>query len=338
MGIIQRLATRLTDRIYEMPALVLMPHSRCNCRCVMCDIWKANQDKSEISVEELKRHVNDFKRLGVCHVTLSGGEALMHSNLWAFCEVMKATGMKISLLSTGLTLEHHAGPVLKYFDDVIISLDGGMELHNRIRNIPQAFSKLRKGVLALKNENPRFRITGRCVLQRLNFRDFAEIIETAKELGLDQISFLAADVSTRAFNRDEPWQEEKKIEIALSREESLELEQILEKTFVSHERMFSSGFVAESQEKLKRLAKYYQAFHQHAEFESPACNAPWVSAVIETNGDILPCFFHRPYGNLKEGFVSAVNGPEAVQFRKSLDVKSNPICQKCVCSLYRPVW
>lgn len=56
---------------------------------------------------------------GQNHVTLSGGEALMHSNLCAFCEVMKTAGMKISLLSTGLTLEDHAEPVLKYFNEVI---------------------------------------------------------------------------------------------------------------------------------------------------------------------------------------------------------------------------
>src|SRR5580658_8413997 len=29
--------------IRELPVLVILPHSRCNCRCVMCDIWQIRQ-------------------------------------------------------------------------------------------------------------------------------------------------------------------------------------------------------------------------------------------------------------------------------------------------------
>src|SRR5690349_5167839 len=105
---LKRFLTRATDRIYELPVLVLMPHSRCNCRCVMCDIWKANQHKQELTVETLQKHVNAFKKLNVKHVALSGGEALMHTNLWRFCEVLKDAGIRIALLSTGVSLRAHA--------------------------------------------------------------------------------------------------------------------------------------------------------------------------------------------------------------------------------------
>ena len=30
----------MSPRLTRLPILVLEPHSRCNCRCVMCDIWK----------------------------------------------------------------------------------------------------------------------------------------------------------------------------------------------------------------------------------------------------------------------------------------------------------
>src|SRR5688572_4547440 len=78
----KRKLTQLTHHIHTLPIVVLMPHSRCNCRCVMCDIWKSNHLKREISREDLLRHMGDFERLGVRRVVLSGGEALMHSNLW----------------------------------------------------------------------------------------------------------------------------------------------------------------------------------------------------------------------------------------------------------------
>ena len=66
----------------------------------MCDIWKSNHEKKEISVEELQKHVEAFKKLGVRQVALSGGEALMHKNLWNFCEQLKATLIP-SLLALG---------------------------------------------------------------------------------------------------------------------------------------------------------------------------------------------------------------------------------------------
>jgi hypothetical protein len=59
--------------------------------------------------------------------------------------------------------------------------------------------------------------------------------------------------------------------------------------------------------------------------------------VIEAGGDIRPCFFHRPLGNTRDGALHEVlNGPQALQFRRNLDMASDPICQRCVCSLYVP--
>src|SRR6201991_147386 len=101
---VKRLLTRLTDTIYDLPVLVMMPHSRCNCRCVMCDIWKANNDKKELSTEEIARHLTAFEKLNVREVVLSGGEALMHNNLWTLCGLLHEKNIKITLLSTGLLL------------------------------------------------------------------------------------------------------------------------------------------------------------------------------------------------------------------------------------------
>ena len=332
---LNRIRTRLTNRIYEMPVLVLMPHSRCNCRCVMCDIWKANSAKSEITVEELEKHLSAFKRLKVKRVALSGGEALMHSNLWRFCDLLHSIGVKISLLSTGVTLAHHAKHVVTHCDDVIVSLDGSKVIHNQIRNIPAAFEKLEEGVKAIKAIDHEFQVTGRTVVQSQNFRDLLNIIETAKVLGLDQISFLAADVSSEAFNRSEPWREEKVSEVALDANEIIELESILEKSFADFKAEYDNKFIAESKSKMKEIAQYYRAMTEQSRFPERKCNAPWVSAVIESDGNVLPCFFHKPYGNINNGsFMEIVNSKKAIDFRKKLNVKEDTTCKKCVCSLH----
>jgi len=336
--VIKAILSRVTDTLHELPVLVMMPHSRCNCRCVMCDIWKANSQKKEISTEELSRHMESFRRLGVKYVALSGGEALMHSNLWRLCEMMRAEGIHISLLSTGMTLAQHAADVVKHVNEVIVSLDGPPEVHNAIRNIPSAYDKLSQGVAAVLKLKPDFRITGRCVLQKLNFNHLPEIIRTAQRLGLKQVSFLAADVSTSAFNRDAPWTEEKVVQIELNEPETQQFEAILRETFREFAPLYQSKFIAESPAKMMALAQYYKAMLGTAPFPGKKCNAPWVSAVIEVDGEVRPCFFHASYGNLFDStFEAIVNSEPAKAFRNNLNVKTDPICERCVCSLHRGV-
>ncbi len=331
---LKRILQQATNRITHMPVLVLMPHSRCNCRCVMCDIWKANQEKREISVDQLSAHIESFRKLGVKRVALSGGEALMHGNLWRLCELLHSIGAKISLLSTGLTLEAHAEKVLQHCDDVIVSLDGSREIHDRIRNIPNAFDKLTEGVSALKRLSKEFRVTGRTVLQKENFRDFANIVRTARNLGLDLISFLSADVSSKAFNHAHGWEETQVRQVALTPKEAVEFEEILIRSFHELKWEYDNGFITEKPTRIMRLAQYYKAVGGAEKFPAVHCNAPWVSTVLESNGDILPCFFHKPYGNLKDGFEQVINSRSSIDFRKNLDVHKDPVCKRCVCSIY----
>jgi len=331
---LKRLLTLATHKIYSLPIIVLMPHSRCNCRCVMCDIWKANHDKKEISAEQLQKHIDDFVRVGVREVVLSGGEALMHSNLWRLCSLLRENGIKITLLSTGLMLEKNVLEIMRQIDNVIVSLDGSAVVHDRIRNIPQGFDKLSAGVRALKKQNPAYRVTARCVLQRYNFSDFFNTVAAAKEIGLDQISFLAADISTTAFNHDKTELAERASEIALNKAETAAFRVIIEKSFSNLESEYQSKFIAESPGKMRKIVRYYEAVNGLSDFPEVVCNAPWVSAVIESDGRVMPCFFHAPYGNINDAsFLEIMNSSRAIEFRKKLNVHHDPVCKKCVCSL-----
>jgi MoaA/NifB/PqqE/SkfB family radical SAM enzyme len=189
-------------------------------------------------------------------------------------------------------------------------------------------------VAALKALDPRFRVTARCTLQQKNFADLANIIATAHVLGLDQISFLAADVSSEAFNRAQPWDAPRAAQVALTPEEVTLFSAILEETILGCAADFAGGFIAESAGKLRRLPRYFAALNGQAEFPLNECNAPWVSSVVEADGTVRPCFFHRALGNLRQGSLEEIlNSPESVAFRQGLDVHSDPVCKKCVCTL-----
>ena len=338
MGPVQlakRQLTLATHRIHSLPVVVLMPHSACNCRCVMCDIWMANRNKRELSRDDLAPHMPSLRRLKARHVVLSGGEALLHSNLWTVCDLLREAGVaRITVLSTGLLLERRAADVVERCDEVTVSLDGSRAVHDRIRNIPNAFDRLAAGVRAIKDRSPHFRITARSVVQKQNYADLPNIIETARELGIDQISFLAVDVSTSAFNRPEGWPAERIESVALSREDVARFAQVVEDTIDEFADEFASGFVAESPARLRRLPSYFAALNADGEFPENTCNAPWVSTVIEADGTVRPCFFHRSLGNIHERPLDEIlNSDDAIGFRRHLDVRTDPVCRKCVCTL-----
>jgi MoaA/NifB/PqqE/SkfB family radical SAM enzyme len=331
----RRALTLATHRIHALPVVVLMPHSRCNCRCVMCDIWKANAAKQELSEADLAAHVESFRRLGVRRVVLSGGEALMHSNLWALCRTFRDLSIRVMLLSTGLLLERDAAEVTRWCDEVIVSLDGSRDVHDRIRQVPDGFDRLAAGVRALRRCAPRYRVTGRCVVQRLNHRDLPNVVAAAHDLGLDQISFLAADVSSTAFNRPTPWDEGRAAEVALDAAEADDLAEVVEETISRHAADFAGGFIAETPDQLRALPRYFRGLAGDGELHAPRCNAPWVSTVIEADGTVRACFFHRALGNLREAPLDRIlNSKAAIDFRRRLDVHTDPICRRCVCALH----
>jgi len=338
MGISEKLGlslNRMTHRIGRLPILVLMPHSSCNCRCLMCDIWRANKNSQELSPALLQEHVAALKKSAVRWIVLSGGEALMHSNIEALCEALRPLQARLTLLSTGLLLSRHAEFVAEQFDDVIVSLDGGPDTHDRIRNIPRAFEKLSNGVRTLRQASADIEIGARCVVQRENLGDLDNVVTAALDMQLDWVSFLAADVSSEAFNRPGGWGEARIGEVSLSLPDCDRLEAELRQMFVARRDRFDSGFIVESPDKLMRIVHYYRALRGDAAFPQTRCNAPWVSAVVEPDGRVRPCYFHAEYGTLGDASLPEIlNSPAAIAFRRGLDVASNPICQRCVCTLY----
>ncbi len=333
------------EPLAELPIVILYPHSRCNCRCLMCDIWR-DTAKRELGAAEVTRWVGEWRRLGVRQVVLSGGEALLHSDLWTICEGLRQAGISITLLSTGLLLSRDAARVARYCAEVIVSLDGPEAVHDRIRNLPRAYQKLAAGVAALRaqapatapvpSSTPALPITGRCTVQRLNFRHLRATAAAARELGLDRLSFLAADVSTDAFNRPQPWEPGRVAEVALAAAELPELAAELDALERERPDDFASGFLAETPDKLRRrLYDYYAALRGQGDFPANRCNAPWVSTVIEADGTVRPCFFQPPLGNLRqaESLAAVLDSPRARAWRRGLDVATDPICRKCVCTL-----
>jgi MoaA/NifB/PqqE/SkfB family radical SAM enzyme len=326
-----------THVITALPIVILMPHSACNCRCVMCDIWKGNHNLKQLTENDISGLLSALKKLGTQQVVMSGGEALLHPNFFGLCKIIKERKIKISLLSTGLTLKKNATQISEWIDDVIISLDGDEAMHNSVRNIPDAFKKMAEGIAAIRAIEPAFKITGRTVIHRKNFTSWSKIIATAKLMGLDKICFLPADVGSLAFNREIICENARQHEILLRKNELPEMKQVIDALQVQHQQDFANRYIAESPRKIEKIYEYYASFYLLNPLPYKKCNAPWVSAVIEADGTVRPCFFHQAIGNIHQADLEEIiNGKQVIEFRKQLDMDKNETCLKCVCYLNLP--
>src|SRR5882757_7850060 len=92
----KRYRTLQTHRISALPIVILMPHSACNCRCVMCDIWKDNKNLKQLTEADISGLLASLKQLDTRQVLMSGGEALLNTNFFALCRILKNAGIKVT--------------------------------------------------------------------------------------------------------------------------------------------------------------------------------------------------------------------------------------------------
>ena len=335
--IVRRARGRYRGRLESLPILALSVHSACNCRCVMCDIWKANSAKKEITADDLARHLEAIRALRVQRVMLTGGEPLLHRNLWRLCGMLKDSGVRITLVTTGLLIEPHAAHIAATIDTVVISVDGDRDTHDAIRRVAGGFDRIARGITALQAQRPTPRLIARSVVQRDNFASLDRTISAAHAMGVDEISFLAADVSSQAFNRDVPWDAGRAAEVAIGGDSLAAFASAVDRAVTAAPDLFENGFVAGGRASLDRIQRYYSALAGRTPFPPVQCNAPWISAVLEPDDRLRPCFFHPAYGSARDGLEGALNSPESMAFRRNLDVERHPTCQRCVCSLNLPL-
>ena len=102
-------------------------------------------------------------------------------------------------------------------------------------------------------------------------------------MGLERLSFLAADVGTEAFHRPGGWTHDCVAAVALAADDLPQLAEELTALERDCAADLARGYICESPEKLRcRLYEYFRALVGRGGFPPVRCNAPWVSTVMET--------------------------------------------------------
>ena len=238
--------------------------------------------------------------------------------------------LTLHLHTSGILLDRTASEVARLFSRVIVSLDAPSEpLYQEIRGV-SALTTIERGVARLRRLAPNVGVTARATLHRMNFRELPRLIDHARAMLLDGISFLAADVSSSAFGRTTPGGG---APLGLSPGETAEFADLVERTIADYGGDFATGFIAESPDHLRRLPRYYAALHGTVPFPPVSCNAPYMSVVIEADGSVRPCFFHQVVGSVREESLETIVTRHLPAFRQTLQMPQNPVCKRCVCSM-----
>ncbi len=326
----------LSARLHRLPLVTLYLTERCNSRCVTCDYWR--HGRADMSFQAVQRLLPTLAKLRARVVLLSGGEPLLNPDWERIANALRDAGMKIWLLTSGLSLAKHAARAAKVFDAITVSLDGiDRKTYQAIRGL-DAFDNVCDGIRAAATQGvaPGIRVT----VQRANFRQLPGFVSLAKDLGARQVSFLAVDVANpHAFGRTEGFASD----LALLPQELPLLGDLLGAIERECAAEFSSGFIAESPAKLRRLLQYFSALHGEASYPLVRCNAPEFSAVVGATGRVQPCFFItgpaeatlRDGGPGPEDLSGALNGERMRALRATIRAGKRTECKTCVCSMWR---
>jgi MoaA/NifB/PqqE/SkfB family radical SAM enzyme len=285
-----------------------------------------------MNLEAVTRLLPGLAALHTSVVLISGGEPLLNPDWTDIAQLLKASGLKLWLLTSGLSLAKHAARVSQLFDAVTVSLDGAEpQTYAAIRGV-NAFGKVCAGIGAAASAGVPVGV--RVTVQRANYRQLPGIIELARRLGAQHVSCVAVDVANpHAFARVD----ECSTDLALTQQDLPVFEQILDDIERNCGEDFRSGFIAESPRRLRRMHQYFSAVCGVGPYPPVRCNAPEFSAVINAKGQVSPCFFiPGPADALCRDDLGAVlNADPMVALRDQIRAGARRECATCVCSLWR---
>jgi len=186
---------------YKPKLLFLEITSECNLRCKQCFMWKLKDDEAKLTKNEYIRLIEEFNGLNKNGaVILTGGEIFLQPTL-LFEILRKCNSLDIeTVINTNGTLipsEKHLELVKNGPQKLVFSLDSHREeLHDYIRGVKGTFDSVISTINNLISIRDEMQLTGKkiyisTILHNENINEIEDIINLAKELKIDGITFQA---------------------------------------------------------------------------------------------------------------------------------------------------
>jgi len=167
---------------------------RCNCRCVMCDLWRTANAGNELPAERwmaLLDELHSWTR--TLRVRFVGGEVLLKAGVYDIIRRAVDLGFTVNVISNGLALQserHYRDLMNTGLRNITFSLDGKeAALHDRNRGTPGLHNVVSDAIRRIKRERPGMCVSLICILMRETVPQLAAYAQWAEELGVDRILF-----------------------------------------------------------------------------------------------------------------------------------------------------
>jgi len=160
---------------------------RCNLACQHCYSISADIDfDGELSTPEIFATMDDLKAYGVPVLILSGGEPLLHPDIFDISRRAKAMGFYVGLSTNGTLIDDKLSPTIAAigYDYVGISLDGMQGTHDRFRRKAGAYDASLAAVRLLRDAG--IKVGLRFTLTQDNAEDLPELLDLLETEHVDK--------------------------------------------------------------------------------------------------------------------------------------------------------
>jgi len=160
---------------------------RCNLACKHCYATSADIDfPGELGTDEIYRVMDDLQSCGVSVLILSGGEPLLHPDIFAISRRAKDMGFYVGLSSNGTLITgdnidsiHDIG-----YDYVGVSLDGMRATHDLFRRRHGAFDESIAGIRLCRDAG--IKVGLRFTLTRDNALELPDLLQLMRDEEIDK--------------------------------------------------------------------------------------------------------------------------------------------------------
>ena len=163
---------------------------RCNLTCKHCySISTDTNFPGELSTDDIFRTMDALKAFRVPVLILSGGEPLLHPDIFTIAQRAKAMGFYVALSSNGTLINEKNIEAIAAcdFDYVGISLDGLGETHDKFRRQEGAFAASLAGIRQCRELD--LKIGVRYTMTQDNAQDLPGLLDLVDAEGIDRFYF-----------------------------------------------------------------------------------------------------------------------------------------------------
>ncbi|MFH2099347.1 MAG: radical SAM protein, partial [Pseudomonadota bacterium] len=172
--------------------------NRCDAGCPHCYMDAGAPEEGELSTRGFMEVLDVLAGMGVFHVALGGGEALLRPDLFEIAQYARDIGLVPNLTTSGYGLSPELAERMRIFGQVNVSMDGVGDLYGVFRGVDR-FPEADRALGFLVDAGVPAGIN--CVVGRDNFPGLSDLFAYVRDRGGNEIEFLRYKPAGRGQGR-----------------------------------------------------------------------------------------------------------------------------------------